>query len=97
MDRVKIGWGRREISISEPVAIPGQMHMRISEGIHDPMYATALVIDGGIGQDAVIFCSCDVLVLRNGEMTLVPDRVKKLRPEIPVEAAQEKAGAKAVK
>ena len=60
MDRIKLGWGRRETSIDEPVSVPGQMHMRISEGIHDPLYVTALAIDCGEGEDHVVFLSCDV-------------------------------------
>ena len=51
MNTLKIGWGRREISIDEPVSIPGQMDMRISQKILDPLYATALCVDDG--QEAV--------------------------------------------
>ena len=64
MCALKIGWGKREISTSDPVSIPGQMHIRVSEGIHDPLYATALCVDGG--EDVVIFCTADVVVLRGG-------------------------------
>ena len=85
MDRVKIGWGKREISIDEPVSIPGQMYLRISEGIHDPLYVTALCVDGGKGQDAVIFCSCDIVVLRGGLIDATKEKVAQLRPELPVE------------
>ena len=45
MNRVKIGWGKRELSIDAPVSIPGQMYMRVSEGIHDPLLTTALCVD----------------------------------------------------
>ena len=37
MDTVKIGWGRREISLDGPVSIPGQMYVRISKGVLDPL------------------------------------------------------------
>ena len=66
MDTVKIGWGRREISLDGPVSIPGQMYVRISKGVLDPLYATAVCVDGGQGQKAVIFCSVDVVVLGKG-------------------------------
>lgn len=36
-----------------PVIIPGQMHLRISQGILDPLCATVLVVDRGEGQDSV--------------------------------------------
>ena len=82
MDRIKLGWGRRETSIDEPVNITGQMYLRISEGVHDPLYVTALAIDGGAGQDPVIFLSCDLGSL---PWDLVPDvkaAVEALQPEI---------------
>ena len=47
MEQLKLGWARREISVEGPVSIPGQTYMRLSEGIRDPLYVTALVVDGG--------------------------------------------------
>jgi len=85
MSRVKMGWGKRCISIDEPVSIPGQMHMRISEGIMDPLYATALCIDGGEGQDVVIMCSMDTIVLRGGIQKQIREAVAARNPQIPVE------------
>ena len=81
---IQIGWGRREISLDEPVNIPGQAIMRISEGILDPLYATALCVDGGEGQDAVIFCSCDLTSLRGVTLALTLEKVEAMRPELPV-------------
>ena len=83
MDRVKIGWGRREVSIDEPVSIPGQMYMRISEGIHDPLYVTALCVQGA---ETVIFCSCDIVVLRGGVINATKEKVAAMRPELPVDS-----------
>ena len=85
MERVKIGWGKRELSIDAPVSIPGQMYMRISEGIHDPLYATAMCVDGGMGQDVAIFCTCDVVVLRGDVIPGTKAKVAAMRPEIPVD------------
>jgi len=81
MSKVKIGWGRREISLDEPMSLPGQVHMRISEKVLDPMYVTALCVDGGEGQDKVVFMSCDML----SPMSLEPvcDRVAAIHPEFP--------------
>ena len=81
---IQIGWGRREISLDEPVNIPGQAIMRISEGILDPLYATALCVDGGEGQDAIIFCSCDLTSLRGVTLALTLEKVEAMRPELPV-------------
>lgn len=59
MSTLKIGWGRREISLDEPMSLPGQHYMRISEGVLDPMYVTALCLEKD-GQ-CVVFMSCDML------------------------------------
>lgn len=86
MDTVKIGWGRREISMDGPVSIPGQMHVRISRGVLDPLYATAVCVDGGEGQKAVIFCSVDVVVLGKKIIQETMRRAKEKCPDMPVEA-----------
>lgn len=57
MNTIKIGWGRRSINIDAPDTLPGQMYLRVSEGILDPLYATALCIDSGEGQDVAILCN----------------------------------------
>ena len=85
MDRVKIGWSMKDVSTTEPVTLPGQMYMRISEGIHDPVCVTALCVDGGEGQDAVIFLSCDVVVLRGGVIQMTREKALALDPTIPAD------------
>lgn len=86
MQQLKIGWGRRETTTTEPVSITGQVYLRISEGVQDPVYVTALVIDGGEGQDQAIFCSCDITSISNGVIAATRAAVTELRPEIRPEA-----------
>ena len=83
MSTIKIGWGHRELSMEGPVSLPGQMYMRISEGIHDPLCATALCVDGG--EASVIFCTVDLVVLRGGVIENTKQKVKAMRPELPTE------------
>lgn len=83
MSNLKIGWGKQELSCDKPVSMPGQMYMRVSEGVHDPLYATAMCVDNG--EDIVIFCTVDLVVLRNGVIDMTREKVAKLCPEIPVE------------
>jgi len=64
MNQLLIGWASRDVSTDKPVNIPGQFHMRISEGILDPVTVTALVIDNG--EDLVCFLSADLVVIRSG-------------------------------
>ena len=85
MEQVKIGWAKKEVSINEPVSLACQHHLRISTGIHDPLYVTALAVDGGAGQDAVIFLSCDVVVLRGGIINDVLKLVAEKDPSIPTD------------
>ena len=47
MNELKIGWAMRDVTTSEPVNIPGQFHMRISQGVIDPVTVCALVVDNG--------------------------------------------------
>ena len=55
---LKIGWAKRSITPERPVLLQGQMHMRISEGVENPVTVTALALERG-GESA-IFVSCDV-------------------------------------
>lgn len=54
---LKIGWAAADITPSRPVNLQGQFHMRISQGVKDPLTATALALEGGGG--AVVFLSVD--------------------------------------
>lgn len=82
MERLKFGWARREISTNEPVSILGQMHLRISKGILDPLYITALAMDGGAGQDHAIFLSCDMVTVPWDILETLRASVKAAQPEI---------------
>ena len=82
MNKLTIGWASRDVSTTEPVNIPGQFHMRISEGIIDPVTVTALVIDEGA--DSVIFLSADIVVIRSCLLDKIRAKVAERNPEIPV-------------
>ena len=81
MSSLNIGWGRREISLDEPMSLPGQSYMRISEGVLDPMYVTALCLEKD-GQ-CVVFMSCDMLspMGMEGVCELVQQKHPDFRPE----------------
>jgi hypothetical protein len=82
MGILKIGWAARDVSTPEPIDIPGQFHMRISQGVIDPVTVTALAIDNG--EDSVIFLSADIVVIRACLLDKVRARVAALDPRIPV-------------
>ena len=58
---LKIGWAMNDISTDQPVQLAAynQRISRISEGLRDPLMATALAIDNG--EDCVVFLSMDLL------------------------------------
>ena len=79
---IKIGWARRDVSTTEPAVIPGQMHIRVSEGIMDPLYVTALVLDGG--EDAAIFVSYDTISIKEELVEAVRREVAQRDASVPV-------------
>ncbi|NLB56334.1 MAG: hypothetical protein GX811_11325, partial [Lentisphaerae bacterium] len=83
MSNLRIGWAERDVSIDKPINIPGQFHMRISEGIMDPITVNALVIDND--EDIVIFLSADLVVIRSGLLDDIREKVSKINQDIPVE------------
>lgn len=85
MNTVKIGWAKRDVSTTEPVNINGQMYLRISEGIFDPITVTALVLDGGSADAAAIFLSCDVTLFYGGLVRAVQEAVLEKDPTIPIQ------------
>ena len=82
MGKLKIGWALRDVSTTEPVNLIGQFEKRISKGIADPIYVTALVIDDS--EDCVIFLSMDAVVLRCGILDEIRDNIAAMNPQIPV-------------
>jgi neutral ceramidase len=60
--RLSAGVSRQSINPQSPLTLFGYPHTpRISTGIHDPLYATALYLDNG--NQAIVLISVDVLML----------------------------------
>ena len=80
---LKIGWSKRNITMDGPVAITGQFFQRISRGVLDSLWVTALVIDDG--NEAAIIVSADMTSAAEKIIFEIRDAVKAKNPEIPVE------------
>ncbi|MBQ6352073.1 MAG: neutral/alkaline non-lysosomal ceramidase N-terminal domain-containing protein [Lentisphaeria bacterium] len=78
---INIGWGRRSLNPGRSVAIPGQFHMRVSQGELNPVTANALVIENG--SDAVIFVTVDMVSIRYSLLDIVVEKLRRTSPEIP--------------
>lgn len=80
---VFIGWASRDITPDRPVNLCGQFHMRISQGVLDPVTVTALSLSAG--DDAVIWVSCDLVQVPNDVLAAVRDMVRQRQPAIPAD------------
>ena len=78
---LKIGWAMNDISTDQPVQLAAynQRVSRISEGLRDPLMATALAIDNG--EDCVVFLSLDLLHSPEPVVTKVRELVKQAIPD----------------
>lgn len=79
---LKIGWSRRDVSTDKPVMIPGQMYMRVSKGVKDPIMLNCLALEND--GELVVFMSGD-FVSAAGVISEIRDAVKAKRPDFPAE------------
>lgn len=79
-NKIKLGWGRRDVTPPRPCLIGGQMYMRISADVLDPIMTTALTIENG--EDMVIFVSLDAVVCRGRILDRVKAKLSERRPDI---------------
>ena len=75
---LKIGWATRSITPERPVMLHGQMNVRISEGVENPVTVTALALEGD--GEAVIFVGCDLVHVTLGLLAETRARLKALLP-----------------
>lgn len=67
-DNLTIGWASADITPDQPVTIRGYFRARVSEGVMDPLKATALAMEYGSGSSSekVIMISCDLIAIDDG-------------------------------
>ncbi|EON76965.1 hypothetical protein ADIS_2626 [Lunatimonas lonarensis] len=65
---LRVGWASSDITPERPVLIVGQFYARVSEGVMDPLTATALALESSTaGQTTrVIWISCDLIAIGDG-------------------------------
>jgi hypothetical protein len=85
-DHIRIGWAAAEITPSKPVLLAGQFHARVSEGVMDPITATALAMEVHRNGEAsgVVMISCDLVSIPDGlrEGANLRDRVRALLTDL---------------
>ncbi len=80
-----IGWAEADITPDKKVLLAGQFYARVSEGIEDPITATALAIESTFDSDAaeaVVFVSCDIASISDTLRDAIRDRVRDAVPEL---------------
>ncbi len=81
---VKIGWAQADITPDKPVLLAGQFHARVSEGVMDPVTATAFAVEPADTEGArrpVIMISCDLASISNELRDAVRERVRAVSGE----------------
>ncbi|MBD3291604.1 MAG: hypothetical protein GF393_01665, partial [Armatimonadia bacterium] len=71
--KLKIGWAQADITPDEPVYVIGQFHARVSEGVLDPITATALVLDAG--DEHVVLVSIDTVAVGQALEEAIAERL----------------------
>ncbi len=84
MSKLRYGWASRDLSTDAPIVITGQAHQRISQGTHDPVTTTALVLERE-GQTAVFVC-LDTTGINSYLVDEVREKTHALRKDIPAES-----------
>lgn len=71
--QIRIGWAQTDITPDRPVFLMGQMYYRVSQYVHDPITATAVVLENGAEQ--AIFVSMDMVGVPKGIVEKVREAV----------------------
>ena len=82
---IQAGWAEADITPQKTVILTGQFHARVSEGVKDPLTATALAFEfrqEGRGPARVIMVSCDLLSISEGIRETVRGHLSCELPEL---------------
>jgi len=81
-----VGWATGDITPDQPVAIQGQLYLRISERVRDPLSCTALAIesvrDGG-SVDQAVLVSCDLISINADLLDALATHHESMRQQAP--------------
>ncbi len=81
---LRIGWASVDITPDRPVVLRGQFHARVSEGVMDPVTATALAIESvgeGGPNDYAIMVSADLVAIADELRDRVREHLRTALPE----------------
>ena len=79
-----VGWATADITPPKPVALTGQLHKRISQGVRDPLTATVLALEtrGEAGEkEQAVMVSCDLLFILHSVQERLQEKIKTQLPD----------------
>jgi len=82
---LRIGWAAVEITPNQPVNLRGYFRARVSEGVLNPLTATALALEsvrGGAVENCAVMVSIDLISVGNAIRDSVRERVRKELPAL---------------
>lgn len=82
--------GAHSVSITpdRPVALWGQLHTRISQGVESPVTAAVLALESREGQQVLeraVLVACDLVAIPDEVLVMTRERVKQQQPDFPVD------------
>ncbi len=77
-----IGWAAADLTPDRPVLVSGQFHARVSEGVRDPITATALALASDASGQSAVMVSCDFVSIPDGLRDAVRAHVRALVPDL---------------
>jgi hypothetical protein len=81
---LRIGWASTDLTPDRPVQLAGQFYARVSEGVLDPITATALALSSGEESlsHTIVLVSCDLVAIPESLLGAVRARVVELAPTL---------------
>ena len=76
MSKLKIGWSEVDITPAKgtKIGLAGQFYERITDEAESPITVTAFAVDSG--EDQMIICSCDLVVVAQNLCSIVKEKLK---------------------
>ena len=82
---LRVGWASADLTPDTPVVLRGQFHARVSEGVMDPVTATALALESvgqGDTKDYTIMVSADLATICDDLRDEIRERLRERLPDL---------------
>lgn len=80
---IKIGWATQDFTPTRPAMLHGQIHLRVARNAADPLTVTAMAVDGGTPQAAIVLVSCDLCSVPDSLQAAIRTQLAVRLPAVP--------------